>query len=34
VLRDELLREVFDCELRVGALPPAATPFVLPQAVA
>jgi iron complex transport system ATP-binding protein len=30
VLRDDLLEQVFECRLRVGAPPPAGTPFVLP----
>ncbi|MCS6759474.1 MAG: heme ABC transporter ATP-binding protein [Candidatus Devosia euplotis] len=33
VLRDELIAEVFDCPMRVGALPPRSGPFVLPQSV-
>tara|TARA_R110002126_G_scaffold86178_2_gene208039 strand:- start:12642 stop:13469 length:828 start_codon:yes stop_codon:yes gene_type:complete len=33
VLRDELIAAVFDCPMRVGALPPHAAPFVLPQSV-
>lgn len=31
VLTDELLGEVFQCRLKVGSLPPAGVPFVLPQ---
>lgn len=31
VLSDELIEKVFDCRLRVGALPPGNVPFVLPQ---
>ena len=31
VLTDQLIAEVFDCPLRVGAVPPTGTPFVLPQ---
>jgi iron complex transport system ATP-binding protein len=31
VLRDELISKVFECELKVGVLPAAGTPFVLPQ---
>lgn len=34
VLKDELLEEIFECPLRVGALPPPGTPFVLPTALA
>lgn len=30
-LRDDVLKQAFGCSLRVGALPPAGTPFVLPQ---
>ncbi|WP_163271938.1 heme ABC transporter ATP-binding protein [Chelativorans alearense] len=33
VMQDALLSEVFDCPLKVGAVPAGATPFVLPQAV-
>ena len=33
VLRDSLIEKVFDCRLRVGALPAGDTPFVLPQSV-
>lgn len=33
VLRDELIAAVFDCPMRVGALPPRSVPFVLPQSV-
>tara|TARA_R110002124_G_scaffold10096_10_gene50946 strand:+ start:2099 stop:2923 length:825 start_codon:yes stop_codon:yes gene_type:complete len=33
VLRDELIASVFDCPMRVGALPPRSVPFVLPQSV-
>src|SRR5690606_31811976 len=33
VLTDDLIAEVFDCQLRVDALPPASIPFVLPQSV-
>jgi iron complex transport system ATP-binding protein len=32
VMQDALLSDVFDCPLKVGALPSGATPFVLPQA--
>ena len=32
VMRDELLSEVFECPLKVGAVPPGSTLFVLPQA--
>jgi iron complex transport system ATP-binding protein len=31
VMRDELLEKVFDCSLKVGALPAGNAPFVLPQ---
>ncbi|MBL8579592.1 MAG: heme ABC transporter ATP-binding protein [Mesorhizobium sp.] len=31
VLRDELMSEVFECDLKVGALPAKGAPFVLPQ---
>ncbi|GHD08654.1 heme ABC transporter ATP-binding protein [Tianweitania populi] len=31
VLQDELIEDVFGCALRVGAVPPAGMPFVLPQ---
>jgi iron complex transport system ATP-binding protein len=31
VLSDELISRVFECELKVGVLPSAGTPFVLPQ---
>jgi iron complex transport system ATP-binding protein len=31
VLNDELISHVFECRLRVGALPPGGSPFVLPQ---
>ncbi|MEJ6784589.1 heme ABC transporter ATP-binding protein [Aminobacter sp. Piv2-1] len=34
VLSDELIERVFDCRLRVGALPPSRVPFVLPQSAA
>ncbi|MFI0848131.1 heme ABC transporter ATP-binding protein [Mesorhizobium sp. IMUNJ 23232] len=34
VLNDELIESVFDCRLRVGALPAGNVPFVLPQSVA
>jgi len=34
ILRDDLLSEVFGCDLRVGAVPPAGMAFVLPQAAA
>lgn len=34
VLNDDLIESVFDCRLRVGALPPGNVPFVLPQSVA
>ncbi|MDQ6432918.1 heme ABC transporter ATP-binding protein [Mesorhizobium sp. LHD-90] len=34
VLSDGLIEEVFDCRLRVGALPASGMPFVLPQSVA
>lgn len=34
VLSDELISRVFECELRVSALPPAGMPFVLPQSAA
>jgi iron complex transport system ATP-binding protein len=34
VLKDELISSVFECDLKVGALPAAGTPFVLPQSVA
>jgi iron complex transport system ATP-binding protein len=34
VLSDELIESVFDCRLRVGALPAGNIPFVLPQSVA
>ncbi|HEU4986336.1 MAG TPA: iron ABC transporter, partial [Rhizobiaceae bacterium] len=32
VLEDGLISRVFECRLRVGAVPPASIPFVLPQA--
>ncbi|MEQ8823322.1 MAG: heme ABC transporter ATP-binding protein [Filomicrobium sp.] len=32
VLHDELLSDVFSCDVRAGTLPPARSPFVLPQA--
>jgi iron complex transport system ATP-binding protein len=31
VLSDDLIEKVFDCRLRVGVLPAANMPFVLPQ---
>jgi iron complex transport system ATP-binding protein len=31
VLSDALMSKVFECRLKVGALPAAGTPFVLPQ---
>ncbi|MGO4833782.1 heme ABC transporter ATP-binding protein, partial [Rhizobiaceae sp. 2RAB30] len=34
VLSDELISRVFDCRLKVGALPQGNTPFVLPQSAA
>ncbi len=34
VLIDSVLEKVFDCRLRVGALPPAGAPFILPQSAA
>lgn len=34
VLSDELISSVFDCNLKVGALPKGNTPFVLPQSAA
>ncbi|MHA6684281.1 heme ABC transporter ATP-binding protein [Mesorhizobium sp. A556] len=34
VLRDELMQEVFDCRLVVGAVPAGNVPFVLPQSAA
>jgi len=34
VLNDELIEKVFDCRLRVGVLPAANVPFVLPQSAA
>lgn len=34
VLTDELIEKVFDCRLRVGVLPAANIPFVLPQSAA
>jgi iron complex transport system ATP-binding protein len=34
VLSDELISRVFECRLRVGALPAGNTPFVLPQSAA
>ncbi|WP_376704154.1 heme ABC transporter ATP-binding protein [Mesorhizobium sp. ISC25] len=34
VLSDELIEKVFDCRLKVGVLPAANTPFVLPQSAA
>ncbi|TGR16092.1 iron ABC transporter, partial [Mesorhizobium sp. M8A.F.Ca.ET.202.01.1.1] len=34
VLNDELIEKVFDCRLKVGALPAANMPFVLPQSAA
>jgi len=33
VLSDELISTVFECDLKVGVLPPAGAPFVLPQSV-
>lgn len=33
VLTDDLISDVFDCQLRVGATPAAGMPFVLPQSV-
>ena len=33
VLRDDLIEDVFECRLRVGALPAGGRPFVLPQSV-
>jgi iron complex transport system ATP-binding protein len=33
VLRDDLISDVFECRLKVGALPAAGMPFVLPQSV-
>jgi iron complex transport system ATP-binding protein len=33
VLSDELISRVFECDLKVGVLPPAGAPFVLPQSV-
>ncbi|TIO89595.1 MAG: iron ABC transporter, partial [Mesorhizobium sp.] len=34
VLNDELIEKVFDCRLKVGALPAGSVPFVLPQSAA
>jgi iron complex transport system ATP-binding protein len=34
VLSDELISRVFECRLKVGALPAGNTPFVLPQSAA
>ncbi|RWE06923.1 MAG: iron ABC transporter, partial [Mesorhizobium sp.] len=34
VLNDELIEKVFDCRLKVGALPEGSMPFVLPQSAA
>jgi iron complex transport system ATP-binding protein len=34
VLNDELIERVFDCRLKVGALPSGNMPFVLPQSAA
>ncbi|MBZ9882222.1 heme ABC transporter ATP-binding protein [Mesorhizobium sp. CA10] len=34
VLNDEMIEKVFDCRLKVGALPAGSVPFVLPQSVA
>jgi iron complex transport system ATP-binding protein len=34
VLSDELISKVFECRLKVGALPAGNTPFVLPQSAA
>ena len=34
VLNDELIEKVFDCRLKVGALPAGRVPFVLPQSAA
>jgi iron complex transport system ATP-binding protein len=34
VLRDDLISKVFECSLKVGALPAGNTPFVLPQSAA
>ena len=34
VLSDELISRVFECDLKVGVLPQAGTPFVLPQSAA
>jgi iron complex transport system ATP-binding protein len=34
VLSDELISKVFECKLKVGVLPAAGTPFVLPQSAA
>ena len=34
VLSDELISKVFDCGLKVGVVPPAGMPFVLPQSAA
>ena len=31
VLRDEVINPVFECNLKVGALPRQGAPFVLPQ---
>jgi iron complex transport system ATP-binding protein len=31
VLSDDLISRVFECKLKVGVLPAAGTPFVLPQ---
>ena len=34
VLRDDLIARVFECDLRVNALPPPGVPDLLPQSVA
>jgi iron complex transport system ATP-binding protein len=34
VLTDSLISKVFDCALKVGVVPPAGMPFVLPQSAA
>jgi len=34
VLKDDLISKVFECDLKVGALPAGNAPFVLPQSVA
>jgi iron complex transport system ATP-binding protein len=34
VLSDELISRVFECDLKIGVLPPAGAPFVLPQSAA